>query len=918
MRYQSWMVAIIGLAGACTDDGTRPGTGQTDDTDIVSYEDGCIDVSGASQGFKFLADAITVAEPGASIELCNDVEEAIFVNKELFIYGNGALLIPPPNDMAVTVQDGGALTIKDVVIQTTRSGMVVETGGSLIAEDIDIAEVANYGFDVAEGATAEISEASILGADWGGFRVQGGTLTVRDSEVNEAGSFGVFADGGATVTLENNRFATIEHRDSSTQIWDIDGVGVWIEGGSNVTMSGNSVVLAQITGVSVDGLSTLSMDGDEIIGVGTTFAGLAVRSSSVTASNISVSEYAQYGMLAIDADELSFASSSFTANPDLSAPNVVGDPADPSDDRIGSVGLYALESEITVTGTEELPSVISGNNGAGILTSPQSGGSVSAATLDHVLIDNNGGFGLTVYSGDATISNTTISNTRNDDAYCDTGSGYRCNMAVGLWTSEGTFTDVTVADSEGWGITVVNGFLDISGSEFSNNITNSVFSQSSTAVVDDSLFTAGSDVHLSMQQGSSATITNSTFKDNDYTAINEYESGDSLVRTVSSYAANDISAGGAEVTIDNCTFENGNNGVNAFGSTDNPAKLTIKNSSFKGYNQYAAYASSEISELTLENVTMEDIGRYALYCYTCDLEATDVTLTNVNKYKYKYEYYSDGELLFDNEFEQAGAAMYIRRGDVSLKNITISETESEALSISDSTVELENILVSKAVTANFARAAIDITWVDSSFLPNAVVSGIRVEGPVGYTPEMGSTVEVDGLRMVGYNDATTGEHPSGIIELYDVEIATDSVGRGVTGNGIFVDNFGDFLLNGVDVASPAKTGIVMNRTNGAITGVFGARSGIIDTAGAFGMSIDAARGTFDAATVSVTEVTVSSAAQSGINANSGTMTWSDVSVSGAAEYGAVCTEVTFSTCDASLEGTSGPTDGCDACLPPPT
>lgn len=913
MRIPALLTAIAALSFACNDGGDG-NTGTTDDTDGPNYEDGCIDVSSASQGFASPLDAITVAQDGDTITLCDDVNVPLVVDKALTIVGNGVILTPPPNEMAIVIKETGALTIDNVEIQTTRSGVIVEAGGELNADNIDITTVENYGFDIAAGAKATINDATINAPEWGGFRVIGGDATITNASVADAGAFGVFADESAVVSVSDSTFTNIAHRDSSTQLWDIDGVGVWVEGGSSVTMSGNVITAAEISGVSVDGSSSLTMDGDQIAGLGRTFAAVAVRQSSFTADNISVADYGQYGMLALSADSIEVGSSSFTVQEGLSAPNQLNNPDDPEDDRIGSVGLYILDSELSLTGTEELPSVVSGHNGAGVLVSPSGGGTTSGLVMDHVNIVNNGAFGVTVYSGEATVSNSTISATRNDDEYCSTATGYRCNMAFGLWTSEGDFTNTRVEDNGDWGVTVVNGVVTTNGGTFARNETNSIFVQSSALTVDGTVFEQGRTDHINAQQGSTILIDNATFRDGEYTRETEFESGERLIRQVNYYQARDMFVSGSDLTISNTTFENGQNGLYLSGNDATPVNATITDTTFTNYNAYGSYNFGK-SDVTLERVTFDQIGRYAMYCYECDLEAKDVSITNMTAYKYRFEYYTDGELQFDNEFEQPDPAINVIRGDISLEDVTITNSASSALVASDSTVEMDGVTIKDMVNGEPEPAAVSLTWSDTTIAPNAVLNALSIEGPVGFTPEEATEpLPVDALRLTGWSDRTTGEQADGVIEVIDLLITNDR-GRGVTGAGLVASNLANLSITGLDIDTTGGAGLSLDQVSGEITGAALSRSGIISTTGAEGIRIDSDRGTFAASSLTISDVSVSDTALDGINANAGMQTWSSVSVTGAGGFGAVCTDVTFSTCDASLDGVEGATDGCDACIP---
>jgi len=254
------------------------------------------------------------------------------------------------------------------------------------------------------------------------------------------------------------------------------------------------------------------------------------------------------------------------------------------------------------------------------------------------------------------------------------------------------------------------------------NEANSIFGQGSAITIDGTLFDEGRQEHLSVQQSSTVTIDNATFQDGEYTRVSEFESGDQLIRQVNYYQSRDMLISSSDLSVRNTTFEGGERGVYVLGNADAPATATLQDCTFQSYNQYATYASGESTELTMANVSFEGIGGYATYCFSCELELTDVSYREMTRYKYRFEYYTDGELLFDNEYEQADPAIYSTRGDISLEDVTIEGAESSAIEARDSTFGMDGVTVRDVVNSKFETAAVDLTWSDTTIVPNAVLN----------------------------------------------------------------------------------------------------------------------------------------------------------------------------------------------------
>jgi len=490
-------------------------------------------------------------------------------------------------------------------------------------------------------------------------------------------------------------------------------------------------------------------------------------------------------------------------------------------------------------------------------------------------------------------------------------------------TSSGTVKNTTVTDNNDWGLTMVNGVLDVEGGSFARNERNSIFSQAGSLSVAGTAFSEARATHLTVQQGSAAVIDNCTFADGAYTIENEFDNGSGEVTLTRSYfQAQEILISDGDATISNSTFSNGERGITVFGNETDPAQVEISNTTFTDYNAQVLYAASN-SELSANNVTLTNVGRWGAYCYNCVMDLDQVRFENFTAYKYKYEYFVDGELLFDNEFERSDTVLYTSIGQVSLKDVVFDGLNGRAMFSSSSTIEMDGVSLKNVMRETTDRAALELTWtrrliddvVQPTSYPTAVINDLTIEGQVGtLDEETGEPVAAqDALYMSAWRDPETGALVEGFVELVDVNVASSSDGN-VTGDGVDLNLLGDVSITGLDVSGTVGSGLRMIQTNAMVTGVAAGRTGAIDTTGAPGVVIEADLGDESGATVQLSDLTVSGATGDGITVSSGTHSFSNVSVISATGWGATCVDATFTSCDASLTGDLGAQSGCDACV----
>ncbi len=855
---------VVALAFACNGGGT---TDDDPDTDTgPTYEAGCIAVSGDSFAYAFVDDALAEAAPGATITLCEDLSQAIVVSTEITIDATGFKLTPPVNESAVTVVDGGNLTILGATIETTRSAFVVEDGGTLTVQDAELAVVPNYGVDVQAGGTATLERVNMTNPQWGGARVSGGTLTLRDSTISLPGDYGVLVERDGTATLEGNIIEQPTLRDTAqTNLFDIGGTGVWIESGGTANLKNNQILGPEVVGISADSGGGLTLDGDQVLGG---FAGVTVRDTPFSATNARVETYFGYGVLCVACVDVELHSVTIETDPDLSRAST------PEVD--GSIGLFGIEANFTITGTPEQPSRIAGNNYAGALVSPQNGGSRADIDISDAVLDNNAAFGLAVYQGEANLERVSVTNTRNDDAKCNTDSGRACNMAVAYWGANGTIVDSEISDSQDWGLTVVNGVVDISGSTFARNEFVGAFAQQGSLFFEDTDFLEGKQYSLYLTSGASGTIDGSRFRDASYTSDFEYMSGENVIRQVSHYQALDAVVFGSTLTVTNTPFENGQRGIQASGS-GTTAEVTIVDSSWKNYH-YDLLASFSQSVVSAQRVSFEDIGRYALRCSSGDLRVDRATISGVTFSPYRFEYYQNGELVFDSTSEQYGEPIWTSTCSLRLDDVTVENSESIAAYLNNTSALVNGLTLRDVAKSRSSGGALLLQYT-SPTVPSAYFSDVSIAG----------VQTLDAVRVSSWIDSATGRPSDGPISFTNLSIGGPDEADAIDGDGIDATNVADLLIDGLDIHQVGEFGMRLTRAGAEITGVSSRRTGLIRDVRDAGVRIDGNGTGTSPEKVVLQDLSISETRREGIVVTSGVHDVLGVTVTGAGSWGASCT-----------------------------
>ena len=205
MHRAALLLLLPPLLLACDDDDTNKDTGPADDTATpIVYDEGCILVDGAG-GYAWLNDAITVAQEGATIEVCaGSYEEAVVVDKPVHIVGAGADLTlwdAPTNTAAFTFTAVSGASLSGFTIASTRSGIELQDTSQVDLSDLSISDVGNYGIQSKDSSAVTIVDSLFSNDQWGAVLVDGGDLAVADSTFSYNPGFAVKATSDADIDV---------------------------------------------------------------------------------------------------------------------------------------------------------------------------------------------------------------------------------------------------------------------------------------------------------------------------------------------------------------------------------------------------------------------------------------------------------------------------------------------------------------------------------------------------------------------------------------------------------------------------------------------------------------------------------------------------------------------------------------------
>ena len=423
----------------------------------------------------------------------------------------------------------------------------------------------NVGIDISR-STVIVADTQIqrvgFGSEVGGACIQAQTdsdLTVDGSTLEGGGSFGIHAVGGSLYVKDTDILAT--NRSTGAQQLEADGSGIYAEDFSegvvldNVNIQNGSFVAAwmDVPSLTVNGGSFQSFAyGVYLPGDPASAAGRQVNVTGATFTDLVQLSILSVASATITGNTFNLATgmTDLAANRPYAAVRVVapGGTADVSGNLVSGTGSV---DSIRILGNTADGNVASATISGNTVENIVAGNGIQVVQADEAIIEdnivsnidhaywidndnpgNNGlivnGFGIACFQvDDCQTSNNDVSGVEFANMVIvnsfftsvdDTLSGATWRAAQ-VEQSQGTFTNLTVTDSEGVGVTLIDSTVSIADSAFSNQLRGATFRDfdgNEDPLPEDVQRFLGGDAIENFSNGTPAflEITGSTFTDN--------------------------------------------------------------------------------------------------------------------------------------------------------------------------------------------------------------------------------------------------------------------------------------------------------------------------------------------------------------------------------------------------------------------
>jgi hypothetical protein len=828
-----------------------------DDSAEPSYEEGCILVNGEG-GYKYIQDAIKVANEGDTILLCDGTyEEAVVVDKGVSIEGSsrdGTIVSAPANSAAFDIVTSGA-TVSNLTVLTSKDGVTFTGASNSALSSVTIPSPLNYGVLSQSSLDITISDVLIDTATYTGIKVAAGSATIENSTFESPSGFGVVILDGADVTLNNNIFNTV------LPLVDDGSDGFAISAtDATVSMSNNQIVSPAWGGLVTENVA-LTMQGDVITDA---LYGLIGPETSLDATDIQVLNAVVWGLAVNTSGSVVLNNATITSNTEGGCELTYTEIEE--DGSIACGGFFAGGSTISVSGGS-----FSGFNNYGLFLLPYNDAveiTVSDITLDNM---QHAGLKTAAGSGQATLSNITVTNMRASELPqpCRDEMYIYFQRDVAIY-AEGTFTatGLNVSGNQGWGFSSIFAAGTISNSSFDGNACSGIFSYQGAVVVENSTFTHSSDLSSVYDYQGATLVRNSTFTDNVYGYT--YENGPTYTVYDQGYG-NDIRGYESQsLSVENSSFTNGDAGVYAY----NASNVSVTGADFINYPGTAIILST-VAEATIEDITMTDCYGLLVDAYSSTIEVSDVVATGQQPRSYSYTEYrtSDDTVVSSYSYESTSSYVFYANTDsLTLNNIEISNMPELYYSI----YSYESSVAIDGYSMDYAQVYALYGYYYST-APDLILEGLDIAFTDGTA-----------ISVSNYGTATGSV------------VISDSVLRDVS-TGIYLYGPMDANIDGVVVESAAYTGI----NTYYLTSLELSSSEVIYSGGD-GLYLDAD-------TIVVSDSTASGLYGSGLYVSGGAIDVTNNDFSFNANYGMICSGTTITACSGNnlSNNGSGTHSGCD-------
>ena len=856
-----------------------PGNGNGTD-----LPEGCITVNG-SRGFQFLADAMTVTEPGDTVQLCGEITDTLVIDRPITFESpfnmDGAftsLWTPPDNEPAIRIVEGGEVTMDGIYIETTRNGITVEEGGILDVSRtyIEVDNPGSYGIEIVNG---EVTADTLIinQAFWGAIQNTGGTLTLRNSDLVNSFRWGVRLDNGATATIEDTLIGGTRISDETGE--NNDGWAVYVCDTCSVTMRDVDLESNILGGLYVN-LGIADVEGGTWTG---NFMGGWIDGGTATITDVDIIDPLQYGIVGL------------SGNVTLNDVRMDADPeSSPFEDVTtsnleGGYGLLAIDGEVTWIGGGATEF-----NGGGIFALGNQAAQLPLV-LQELSIADNSAVGIQTSLADLEATDVKITGTVSVPDICQANFTYSCDWGLAAFQSDVDWVGGSIRDNDAMGAVIGDGPSDFTGIELANNGLYGIWSIQGVVNLADADVHGIGEIAVFGQDGSFITVDNTSFHDRDHVvSFGEPESENRF-----GFQAFEVLGVDSTVEVSNSTFRNGNNGIRVSGGST----LSVIDSSFRDYNENGVSAVSG-SSMEIETTDFTGFGGNVISCSSTgsSTSVSRVNISDVTTVKSLFEFWQDGELTSSNLSEFTRPAMSMSSCSLEASRVTFTDVSSQAIDLSNVTVdELDRVTITGANIAvaegRIAEPAIDVVW--NSAAPEFSASDVTITGvPAGTAMRLQSVFEV----------------PDGIASEVRLEEITIGDAEGIGGVGLDLTGLTDFAMSEFTITNTGAEGLIARTTNGTLGSEDGPST--ISGTGANGLFLDDSR-------LVVSNVDVTSSTTDGVRVTAGGSSFDTVSISGAGGFGMSCVtgpEVPVCT-NVTAAGASGEHDGCGACFgeePAPT
>ncbi|MSQ00486.1 MAG: hypothetical protein EXR71_01170 [Myxococcales bacterium] len=800
MRLLPYPCLVVALA-ACTgdsgtdEDGTDPGT-ETGDTDIDWGPPGCINLNAVEGDFTTIGEAANAALVGDVINVCaGSYSEKVTVPEGVSVAGaaSGSTLIDAPvNEVAFDIAGAGS-GVSGFTITSTRSGITLDGAVRATISDIVFDAPANYGIESVNSTDVAISNCTFLLPAFGGIYISGGTATVDASLFSEPSSFGVWAASGAVVTVSNNLFGVVY----ATTTDGSDGIAVFSDE-ATVAMSNNVITASEFAGVLAN-KGSLSIAGDVITD---TPYGIIADGGDFSANGLEVYGATQVGVLVNTKADVVISNATILLNGgDTTGLTSCSEDYANFTGNCGG-GLFLQADAATVTGV----TVADYENYGVFLASARNNGTVTGSLQD-VTIDNTGRWGLYANAFEGTVDRLVVTNHREPDL-TNTSICYsvdRAGAAV-FYDSAVTLTNSAFNASEGWGVAIVFGTVDVSTTDFQNAECAGIVNYQAVSTMSGNTFGPNGQHGGIFSYEAASVVDGNTFVDTAHDAEYLYDDGAGGFNkyVYSGYGKDALFYSSTACLVTNNTFTGGDTSLD-FEVTG----CTVTGNTWTNYNGtvISVYEGDPSDPVVISGNTADQIGGTVVdsvyghaevedlqvgttvaysYTYASYAVAADGTETESYSYSYSYGqpvfraygYYSaywsdaDGDGVNDTFTE------YGYPSGMTINNVRVEEAYDTLLEGSEAALEVTDL-----TAGNVAGYGIYATW--SHYAPEVELDGVEI-----------ASVLYSGIHLAG------NTQEAGYASVSDVSL--DQVGIGA---GVWITGFAEWTLEDVTILDSAGYGV---------------------------------------------------------------------------------------------------------------